>query len=106
MRSSERGPSGGGTQSDPGSGGPGTAFLRERIESRIVYPEEAVRRGQQGEVILRIRIGAGGVPREIRVARSSGALLLDEAARRGVVRAAPLPSDPGWVEVPVRFRLR
>jgi protein TonB len=106
MRSSERGPSGGGTQADPGSGGPGTAFLRERIESRIVYPEEAVRRGQQGEVILRIRIGAGGVPREIRVARSSGALLLDEAARRGVVRAAPLPSDPGWVEVPVRFRLR
>ena len=106
LRSSERGPSGGGNLSDPGSGGPGTTLLRERIESRIVYPEEAVRRGQQGEVILRIRIGAGGVPREIRVARSSGALLLDEAARRGVVRAAPLPSDPGWVEVPVRFRLR
>ncbi|KRT73680.1 MAG: hypothetical protein XU12_C0007G0001, partial [Deltaproteobacteria bacterium CSP1-8] len=33
-------------------------------------------------------------------------LLLDEAARQGVVRAAPLPSAPGWVEVPVRFRLR
>ena len=106
MRSSERGASGGGNLSDPGSGGPVTTLLRERIESRIVYPEEAVRRGQQGEVLLRIRIGAGGVPREIRVARSSGALLLDEAARRGVVRAAPLPSDPGWVEVPVRFRLR
>jgi len=106
LRSSERGPSGGGNLSDPGSGGKGTTLLRERIESRIVYPEEAVRRGQQGEVLLRIRIGAGGVPREIRVARSSGALMLDEAARRGVIRAAPLPSDPGWVEVPVRFRLR
>ena len=106
LRSSEQGPSGGGNLSDPGSGGPGTTLLRERIESRIVYPEEAVRRGQQGEVLLRIRIGAGGVPREIRVARSSGALMLDEAARRGVIRAAPLPSDPGWVEVPVRFRLR
>lgn len=86
--------------------GPGTALLRERIQSRIVYPEEAVRRGQQGEVLLRIHIGTGGVPREIRIARSSGARLLDEAARRGVVRAAPLPEGPGWVEVPVRFRLR
>ncbi len=86
--------------------GPGNALLRERIQSRIIYPEEAVRRGQQGEVLLRIRIGTGGLPREIRIARSSGARLLDEAARRGVVRAAPLPSDPGWVEVPVLFRLR
>ena len=86
--------------------GAGNALLRERIQSRIVYPVEAVRRGQQGEVLLRIRVGTGGFPREIRIARSSGTRLLDEAARRGVVRAAPLPSDPGWVEVPVLFRLR
>lgn len=86
--------------------GAGTTLLRERIQARIIYPEEAVRRGEQGEVLLRIRIGTGGIPKEIRITRSSGALRLDEAARRGVVRAAPLPSDPGWVEVPVRFRLR
>lgn len=81
-------------------------LLRERIESRIVYPEEAIRRGQEGEVLLRIRVGAGGIPKEIRVARSSGARALDEAASSGVARAAPLPSTPGWFEVPVRFRLR
>jgi protein TonB len=85
---------------------PETRLLRERIESRIVYPEEAIRRGQEGEVLLRIRIGEGGIPKEIRVARSSGARTLDEAARNGVVRSAPLPSTPGWFEVPVRFRLR
>jgi len=80
--------------------------LRARIQERIVYPGEAVRRGQEGEVLLRIRIGVGGIPREVRVARSSGARILDEAARRGVRRAAPLPSEPGWFEVPVRFLLR
>jgi protein TonB len=90
----------------PGEGDAVRASLRGRIESRIVYPEEAVRRGQEGDVLLRIRIGRGGVPREIRIARSSGAPLLDAAARRGVVSAAPLPEGPGWVEVPVRFRLR
>lgn len=81
-------------------------LLRERIESRILYPEEAVRKGQEGVVVLRIRIGEGGVPGEIRIARSSGARSLDDAARSGVVKAAPLPSIPGWFEVPVRFVLR
>lgn len=80
--------------------------IRERIESRIIYPEEAIRRGQEGEVLLRIRVGEGGIPKEIRVARSSGARTLDEAARTGVSRAAPLPSTPGWFEVPIRFSLR
>lgn len=82
------------------------ALLREKIQSRIVYPEEAVRWGQEGEVLLRIRIDGGGYPAEIRVAKSSGVTLLDEAARRGVRSAAPLPRVHGWVEVPVRFFLR
>lgn len=86
--------------------GPQVRLLRDRIEARIVYPEEAVRRGQEGVVLLRIRVGEGGIPKEVRVARSSGAMVLDEAARTGVVRAAPLPSIPGWFEVPVRFLLR
>lgn len=90
--------------------GPGmdvaAGVLRAKIQARIVYPDEAVRRGEQGDVLLRIRIGSGGVPVEIGIVRSSGAALLDDAARRGVVRAAPLPGAPGWVEVPVRFRLR
>lgn len=109
-------------EASPGSGGRGRpaegdaaggegdfrffAALRARIQERIVYPAEAVRRGQEGEVLLRIRIGSGGVPREIRVAKSSGTRILDEAARRGVVRAAPLPFIPGWFEIPVRFSLR
>lgn len=96
----------GGSGSSAEGAGRALALLRARIQERIVYPVEAVRRGQEGEVLLRIRIGVGGVPREIRVAKSSGARILDEAARRGVVRAAPLPSDPGWFEIPVRFSLR
>ncbi|HZW37615.1 MAG: TonB family protein [Deltaproteobacteria bacterium] len=100
--------SGGGRGAGAGIGRDGAEIrrLRERIESRIVYPEEAIRRGQEGEVLLRIRVGEGGIPKEIRVARSSGARTLDEAARNGVSRAAPLPSTPGWFEVPIRFSLR
>lgn len=93
-------------QKTRGGEGHEVRLLRERIESRIAYPEEAVRRGQEGEVLLRIRVAEGGIPGEIRIARSSGARSLDEAARKGVASAAPLPSSPGWFEVPVRFFLR
>jgi protein TonB len=99
-------PASAGAGSGGGRDGAAIRRLRERIESRIVYPEEAIRRGQEGEVLLRIRVGEGGIPKEIRVARSSGARTLDEAARTGVSRAAPLPSTPGWFEVPIRFSLR
>lgn len=94
-----------GVRADRAGDGTGTGPLLQKIRAAIVYPEEAIRRGQEGEVLLRIRIGEGGVPREIRVARSSGATTLDKAARDGVVRAAPLPSLPGWFEVPIRFSL-
>jgi periplasmic protein TonB len=98
---------GSGREGTGGAGdGPALARLRDAIQARIVYPDEAVRRGLEGEVLLRIRIEKGGNPGEVRVARSSGVRILDEAARRGVVRAAPLPSAPGWFEVPVRFSLR
>jgi len=95
------------SESERTGGEDGTAArLRDAIQSRMVYPDEAVRRGQEGEVLLHIRIGNGGSPAEIRVVKSSGTRILDEAARRGVVRAAPLPSAPGWVEVPVNFVLQ
>lgn len=90
----------------PGEGGASFGLLRDRIQSRTVYPGEAVRRGQQGEVLLRIRIGPDGSLKDVRIGRSSGVRLLDEAARRGVIRAVPLPPVPGWVEVPVKFRFR
>ncbi len=80
--------------------------LRDRIQSRVAYPAESVRREEEGEVLLRVFVGAGGAPGEIRLERSSGIRRLDDAARRGVSGAAPLPSSPGWYEVPVRFSLR
>jgi TonB family protein len=100
---------------DTGPAGPGdgsgrvaraTRLLRERIQSRVAYPAESIRQEEEGEVLLRVLVGEGGAPREIRLYRSSGIRRLDEAARKGVAGAVPLPSSPGWYEVPVRFSLR
>jgi protein TonB len=102
------GVSGSGALSGDGTGHvpPAPRALRDRIQSRVAYPAESIRREEEGEVLLRVLVGREGDPREIRVVRSSGVRRLDEAARRGVGGAAPLPSSPGWYEVPVRFSLR
>ncbi len=75
------------------------------------YPAQARDRGEEGMVGLRLLVGADGTTREVRVHRSSGNRLLDEAAlaaaRRWEVEPASLDGRraEAWVEVPVRFRL-
>ena len=67
--------------------------------------------GIEGTALLRLRVAADGTTQEIRLLRSAGHRLLDEAAEAAARRweIAPalrngLPIE-AWVEVPVRFRL-
>ena len=76
------------------------------------YPPRMQRLGREGEVLLRIRIGADGRPREVVVLRGSGHAELDRAAREQVLRnwrfAAPRSHGreiDAWGEVPIRFTL-
>lgn len=76
------------------------------------YPRRAIDLGQEGEVLIRALVGPDGESREIRIFRSSGIPLLDDAALRAVRRwafeAAQINGRAieAWVEVPVRFQLR
>lgn len=76
-----------------------------------VYPRQAIARGIEGTAVLRVLIGPDGETIEVRLHRSSGAALLDRAAKDAVERWAFRPAViggrpmPAWVEVPVRFRL-
>lgn len=75
------------------------------------YPEVALDRGWQGQVILRIKVQPSGKPSTIQVKKSSGYKALDDAASRTVKRWTFSPalqgSTPieGWVDVPLEFRL-
>ena len=76
-----------------------------------LYPEAARQRGIEGTAFLLVRVGRDGGAKEVSVSRSSGSLLLDEAAlaavRRWRFRPASLGALPveSLVEVPIRFRL-
>jgi len=74
------------------------------------YPAQALRRGEQGTVMVSAEISAEGVPSSVEVARSSGSRLLDRAAvdavRHWRFRPAMAGGRPtaGRVQVPISFR--
>ena len=115
--SGSRKPGGGGggsglaSRGGVGGGGDGSGFadllrsIRHRIEQARIYPEAARREGIQGTVDLRFRIAADGSVEAMEILRSSGHRILDEASEQTIRRAAPYPRVPGWVRLPLSYRL-
>lgn len=76
-----------------------------------VYPREAIRRGLEGTVLLRLYIATSGKIERVEIERSSGHTMLDRSAaaavRRWNGRPALLNGEPVASEevLPVKFRL-
>ena len=76
------------------------------------YPRDAHRQGLEGVVLLSVLVRSDGRVEEARVAASSGAEVLDEAALDAVKQWTFVPARQGGrpvesvVEVPVKFALR
>ena len=98
--------------SHPGPASDDSGFwrlLRSRVQAALVYPLPAVRRGLAGMVELEIRLRPDGSLEAIRVEKSSGHAILDQAAVRTVEEAAPfsLPDRRRVVVLlPIAFELR
>ncbi|MBK8323400.1 MAG: energy transducer TonB [Betaproteobacteria bacterium] len=75
------------------------------------YPASAREEGEEGIVLLKVRVSRSGLPEEIVLERSSGFRELDRAAVAGVKRWTFTPARRGaepieaWMRIPVRFRL-
>lgn len=76
-----------------------------------VYPASSRRLGEEGRVLLRIRVSAQGLPTSVEIKQSSGFRRLDEAARAAVERWRFIPAKRGAedvessVLVPLQFTL-
>ena len=70
------------------------------------YPKGARQRGEQGDVILEIRVNAGGAVDDVKVAESSGFAELDEAAVKAAKAAKFSPARSGHDPVASTARLR
>lgn len=77
-----------------------------------VYPPASRRLEEEGKVVLRVRVGADGLPLEVEVKTSSGFARLDEAAKAAVKQWRFVAGRRGdeaiesWVSVPVVFSLQ
>lgn len=77
------------------------------------YPEEGRAKRLSGETLVAFSLDRDGGVDNLRVARSSGSALLDQAALGVLRRAAPLPKPPAALKgdalafsLPMRFALR
>ena len=80
--------------------------IRSQIEKAKTYPDTARRTGVEGTVEVRFRITSTGQVAAVEITQSSGHAVLDESAVQTVRRAAPYPVLPGWIRVPLAYRLR
>lgn len=75
------------------------------------YPPLARRLGEQGRILLRVKVDADGNPGTVEVIESSGSPRLDTAAQQTVTNWRFTPAMRGttpidsWVQVPIVFKL-
>lgn len=75
------------------------------------YPPLSKRLGEQGRVILRVRIEADGSASEVHIHRSSGFARLDQSAQHTVLRWRFVPGtrngvpEAMWFHIPIHFVL-
>lgn len=83
-------------------------YIIRLIRRKMVYPEEAKKQGITGTATVAFTIGGNGQVAQVRINRSSGNQLLDQAALSAVQRAAPFPPPPASanIAIPLVFGLR
>lgn len=82
--------------------------LRRTVEKHKVYPDRAKRMNWEGKVDLSFRVFEDGTIRDIKVVRSSGFQVLDDAARDLLkkLRVSYRPVEKMRLELAVEYRLQ
>lgn len=76
------------------------------------YPQEARKKGYQGEVVLKVEVLSSGQVGKIELKRSSGHEILDRSALAAVKQWRFIPARKGetaipfWVNIPIKFQLQ
>jgi len=87
-----------------------TAKAQQEIAIKKHYPREAIQKGVEGKVRLRLAVAETGLVKGVEIVETSGSKLLDKEAMRLAMRIDNLPSLPSGLKehsfiVPIRFRL-
>ncbi len=91
-----------------------TVFAQPRYAEnpKPFYPQEARKRGYEGEVLLKVEVLANGGVGRVEVRKSSGYETLDRSALTTVKEWKFIPANQGngaipcWVNIPIKFKLQ
>jgi protein TonB len=104
---------GGGGAGLSGEGGEGKVYdygyVRDAVMKNLKYPEKARRFGWEGKVVLHFVINETGSVCDVRILRSSGVQMLDEAAKDALANVAAFRNKYNRlvvVQLPIEFRLK
>jgi TonB family protein len=82
--------------------------VRKQIERFKYYPGEARKRCLSGEIVLSFFIDQNGTVQNLKIVKSSGFFILDNAGKDTILKASPFPSPPkpefGNIQTTVVFR--
>jgi protein TonB len=83
-------------------------YISRRVRSKLVYPAQARRTGQDGTVEVLFTLNTDGSVSGVSVKKSADAEMLDEAAIAAIKSAAPFRAPPVSTKllIPVVFSLR
>jgi TonB family protein len=79
--------------------------IRRRIEANLAYPPLARWHEVSGAAVVEFEVTEQGRTQGVRLAQSSGAALLDNAAKDAVATVTDLPVVHGRLSIPIRFEL-
>jgi len=86
--------------------------LLKKTYKHIVYPDSAIDKNQEGDVILRVTVDRAGTVKNIKYDLRARYNSLNKAAKSAVESAQPFPAVPNRIEgevfellMPIRFRL-
>ena len=84
------------------------AYIKNIIQENIIYPPVAQRMGWQGKVIIDFVITEKGNATDIKIAKSSGFVVLDDNVIKTVKAVSPFPKPPikAGLRVPIIYRLK
>jgi len=93
-------------------GNSGSTLSRYRQTPPPIYPASARRKGYEGLVLISVEILENGAPGLLLVKKSSGHVILDQAALEAIRKWKFVPAEKNglpvrsWGDVPIRFVLR
>ncbi|HOV90197.1 MAG TPA: energy transducer TonB [Syntrophorhabdaceae bacterium] len=83
-------------------------YVRDAVMKNISYPEKARRMGMEGRVIISFVINEAGLVNDVKILKSSGYALLDDAVMDALSKVNRFRKKPErlLVQLPIEFRLR